>query len=178
MGDINRLEGLQRNAARIVCNEYRRGPGISATALLQQLQWPSLADRRLIARLTLFFNAHTGKINIPLCNLLDRSDSRTRGANNLLLNLGSPRDCGSCRSHLWYFLSPLDGASVCEAHCAASTAVRRTDAPCAQASTAVRFSARSALRSGRPGVGISKGRKCLRSRKCIVSTNYDKNLRS
>ena len=23
------------------------------------------------------------------------------------------------------------------------------------------------------GVGISKGRKCLRSRKCIVSTNYD-----
>ena len=61
----------------------------------------------------------------------------------------SPRDCGSCRSRLWYFLSPLDGASVREAHCAqASTAVRRTEAPCAQASTAVRFSARSALRAG------------------------------
>ena len=28
------------------------------------------------------------------------------------------------------------------------------------------------------GVGISKGRKCLRSRKYIVSTNYDNNLRS
>ena len=82
VGDINRLEGVQRNAARFVCNEYRRGPVISVTALLQQLQWPSLADRRLIARLTLFYNAHTGKINIPLCNLLDRSDSRTRGANN------------------------------------------------------------------------------------------------
>ena len=55
----------------------------------------------------------------------------------------------SCRSRLWYFLSPLDGASVREAHCAqASTAVRRTEAPCAQASTAVRFSARSALRAG------------------------------
>ena len=54
----------------------------------------------------------------------------------------------SC-SRLWYFLSPLDGASVREAHCAqASTAVRRTEAPCAQASTAVRFSARSALRAG------------------------------
>ena len=52
------------------------------------------------------------------------------------------------RSRLWYFLSPLDGASVREAHCAqASTAVRRTEAPCAQASTAVRFSARSALRA-------------------------------
>ena len=45
-------------------------------------------------------------------------------------------------------LSPLDGASVREAHCAqASTAVRLTEAPCAQASTAVRFSARSALRT-------------------------------
>ena len=69
-------------------------------------------------------------------------------SSNLLLNLRSPRDCGSCRpscrSGLWYFLSPLDGASVREAHCAqASTAV-----PCAQASTAVRFSARSALRAG------------------------------
>ena len=53
------------------------------------------------------------------------------------------------RSRLWYFLSPLDGASVREAHCEqASTAVRRTEAPCAQASTAVRFSAQSALRAG------------------------------
>ena len=68
---------------------------------------------------------------------------------NLLLNLRSPRDCGSCRSSLWYFLSPLDGASVREAHCAqAITAVLCTEAPCAQASTAVRFSARSALRAG------------------------------
>ena len=75
----------------------------------------------------------------------------------LLLNLRSPRDyVGSSvrpfvRSRLWYFLRPLDGASVREAHCEqastavreahceqASTAVRRTEAPCAQASTAVR----------------------------------------
>ena len=28
------------------------------------------------------------------------------------------------------------------------------------------------------GVDTSKGRKCLRCRKCIVSTNYDKYLRS
>ena len=82
MGEINRIEGIQRNAARFVCSEYRRGPGISVTALLQQLQWPSLADRRLIAILTLFYNAHTGKINITMCNIMDRSDSRTRGAKN------------------------------------------------------------------------------------------------
>ena len=39
------------------------------------------------------------------------------------------------RSRLWYFLSPLDGASVREAHCEqASTAVR--EAHCAQATVA------------------------------------------
>ena len=72
-----------------------------------------------------------------------------------------------------FALSPLDGASVREAHCEqastavrfahceqastavrfahceqTSTAVRRTEAPCAQASTAVRLGARSALRAG------------------------------
>ena len=63
----------------------------------------------------------------------------------LLLNLRSPRDyVGSSappflrsfvRSRLWYFLSPLDGALVREAHCEqASTAVR--EAHCAQATVA------------------------------------------
>ena len=83
MGEVNKLEGFQCNAARFVGGEYRRGPGISVTALLKELQWPSLADRRLIARPTLFYNAHTGKkISIPLCNFLDKSDSRTRDAKN------------------------------------------------------------------------------------------------
>ncbi len=40
---------------------------------------------------------------------------------HLLLNLRSPRHCGSCRSRLLYFLIPLDGASVREAHCAQAT---------------------------------------------------------
>ena len=75
--------------------------------------------------------------------------------------MGPPFVRSFVRSRLWYFLSPLDGASVREAHCEqastavreahceqASTAVRCTEAPCAQASTAVRFSARSALRAG------------------------------
>ena len=60
----------------------------------------------------------------------------------LLLNLRSPRDYlgppflrSSVRSRLWYFLSPLDCASVREAHCEqASTAVR--EAHCAQATVA------------------------------------------
>ena len=47
------------------------------------------------------------------------------------------------RSRLWYFLSPLDGASVREAHCEqASTAVRRTEAPCALQCAALKRHAR------------------------------------
>ena len=56
---------------------------------------------------------------------------------HLLLNLRSPRDYvgSSVRSRLWYFLGPLDGASVREAHCEqASTAER--EAQCAQATVA------------------------------------------
>ena len=34
----------------------------------------------MIAKLSLFYNAHTVKIKTPLCNILDRSDSRSRGA--------------------------------------------------------------------------------------------------
>ena len=83
-------------------------------------------------------------------NILGATLLLTKASYYLLLNLRSPRDCGSCRSRLWYFLSLLDGASVREAHCAqASTAVRRTEAPCAQASTVVR-EAHCAQATGRP----------------------------
>ena len=44
----------------------------------------------------------------------------------ILLNLRSPRDYvrPSVRLRLWYFLSPVDGASAREAHCQqANTAV-------------------------------------------------------
>ena len=61
----------------------------------------------------------------PLCNI------------HILLNLRSQRDCGSCRravvpscrSRLWYFLSPLDGASVREAHCAQASLLLNLRSP-------------------------------------------------
>ena len=42
----------------------------------------------------------------------------------------------------------------------------------------ISLNALAILFSRQPGVDTSKGRKCLRCRKCIVSTNYDKYLRS
>ena len=68
--------------------------------------------------------------------LIDLGTSRSRPhlIDHLLLNLRSPSDyVGSSvppflrsfvRSRLWYFLSPLDGASVREAHCTQATVAR------------------------------------------------------
>ena len=68
---------------------------------------------------------------------------------NLLLNLRSPRDCGSsCRRAVRACGTSLVRWMALQ--CAqASTAVRRTEAPCAQASTAVR-EAHCAQANGRP----------------------------
>ena len=67
------------------------------------------------------------------------STTSKKGFNHLLINLRSPRDYVGLPFFRSFALIPLDGTSVREAHCEqASTAVHRTEAPCAQASTAVR----------------------------------------
>jgi len=78
--EVDSLERIQRSAARFACGEYRRGPEISVSDLLRQLQWPPLEMRRTAARLTLFYKAHTGVIAMPLDEIITKADSRTRNA--------------------------------------------------------------------------------------------------
>jgi len=47
--DINKLDMVQRRAARFVRRDYRQTTSVSS--LLDQLGWPSLSDRRLNNRL-------------------------------------------------------------------------------------------------------------------------------
>jgi len=56
------LEKVQHRAARWLCYNYN-----SVTALLSQLHWHSLQDRRKYAKLTLFHNAiyHNTALEIP-----------------------------------------------------------------------------------------------------------------
>ncbi len=58
--DINRLEMVQRRAARFVINNYGRTTGV--TDLLHQLGWQPLQERRRNARLHMFYKIHMGKI--------------------------------------------------------------------------------------------------------------------
>ena len=62
--DIVKLEAVQRRAARFVTGQYQRT--VSVTGLLQQLQWQSLADRRLQARAVMLYRIVNGQVAVPL----------------------------------------------------------------------------------------------------------------
>ena len=51
--DINTLEMVQQKAARFVFNDYSSYS--SVTAMLQELKWSSLQDRRIQSRLIMFY---------------------------------------------------------------------------------------------------------------------------
>ena len=65
--DINALEMVQRRAARWITSNYDWQSGISISSTLEDLQWPSLSQRRQTSRLKLFYKAvhHTPGLKIP-----------------------------------------------------------------------------------------------------------------
>ena len=64
--DINRIEMLQRRAARFVCNKYNKNT--SVTNLLYSLGWPSLETRRSYLKLSLTYKILNNLITIPSHN--------------------------------------------------------------------------------------------------------------
>ena len=61
---VQRLENVQRAAARFVHQHYRRDT--SATALITRLGWDPLHTRRLLAQCTMFYKVHYNFVNIPV----------------------------------------------------------------------------------------------------------------
>ena len=53
---IDRTDAIQRRAARFVMRRYRRTP--SASAMIDDLKWTSLQDRRKTARLAMLYRIH------------------------------------------------------------------------------------------------------------------------
>ena len=64
---INQLDMVQRRAARFVKNTlYRRSENpTSVTAMVEELGWDSLQNRRLHSRLTMFYRVTKGLVEIP-----------------------------------------------------------------------------------------------------------------
>ena len=75
--NIDSLEQVQRRASRFVTNDYSsRHPGC-VTEMLHKLEWDTLQQRRLEARLSFLHLLHYGTVDISKESFL-KSDTRTR----------------------------------------------------------------------------------------------------
>ena len=77
--EIDRLEKIQRRAARFVTNNYRRECGLTSTQLIDSLGWDSLQERRKTARLCMLYKAINREVALSI-DMLCRPDKRTRGS--------------------------------------------------------------------------------------------------
>ena len=76
--DIQKIEMVQRRAARFVTKNYKHTPG-TMTDILHHLKWPSLEQRRLEQRLTVMFKIQNDLIAIPIPDYVQRQKtSHTR----------------------------------------------------------------------------------------------------
>ena len=85
--NCNKVEQIQRSAARYVMGDYSRRS--SVTSMLLHLEWPSLQQRRLHSRLAMMYKMRWGLVDIPWHGLFTScpSISRTRGHSSRVLPL-------------------------------------------------------------------------------------------
>ena len=75
--NVHRLEQVQRRAARFVCNSYTKTQSVSA--LLKQLNWTSLEERRRHQRLILLYKIAEGLVAVPVESInLEPNKGKTR----------------------------------------------------------------------------------------------------
>ena len=74
--NINRLEMVQRRAARYTTNIWERQA--SVTALLQKLGWITLQERRKISRLVMMYKITNGLVAIPVAQYVIPTTRPTR----------------------------------------------------------------------------------------------------
>lgn len=80
-GDINKLEMVQRRAARYVTNRFHNTSSVSD--MLEHLEWPSLSARRKNARLTMLFKITHGIVAINKDQYLTSQLRPTRHSHTL-----------------------------------------------------------------------------------------------
>ena len=78
---IHRVENVQQRAARFVTSQNQQH--ISVTALMQDLQWRSLQERRLTARFCMFYKAVNGHAACDIPDHMATTKRRTRTSHNL-----------------------------------------------------------------------------------------------
>ena len=87
LGSVHRskyteMEMVQRRSARMVCSDYRRTSSVSS--MLQQLQWPTLQERRAQAKVTMMYRIVYQLVDVPTTYLIPISSIRGHGLNYLV----------------------------------------------------------------------------------------------
>ena len=77
--DIQHIEKVQRRAARFVKHKYRWDDG-SVSAMVKELRWKTLEERRRLLRLVLMFKVVKGLSPVSANDILSPSDTRTRSS--------------------------------------------------------------------------------------------------
>ena len=73
--DTQKVERVQRAAARFVVGDYQRRS--SVTTMLSRLQWDSLEIRRRLRDASIFYKIFNGLVNIPLPPVIVAADNST-----------------------------------------------------------------------------------------------------
>ena len=77
-----KLEKIQRRAARFTLNKYQRTSSVGA--MLQQLAWPTLQERRRAARLAMMYKIHNNLVAVDMSKYLTSKEhsAPTRSENS------------------------------------------------------------------------------------------------
>ena len=84
MKDKEKIEKIQKRAARFVTNNYRFESG-NTKINMQNLNWEPLEERRAKAKVTSLFKARLGLVDIPLNNLNINNRSGGKGYQNYII---------------------------------------------------------------------------------------------
>ena len=87
-GQVQKVEMVQRRAARFTTNRYRNTSSVSS--MLDHLQWESLESRRSKIQLTLFYKVVYDLDDIPSSAYLTPSIARTRSSHTKKFRRFSP----------------------------------------------------------------------------------------
>ena len=91
--DINKIEKVQRRAARYVTNKYRNTSSVSN--MIDNLNWRSLVDRRTDSRLTMLYKISHDKVAVPRTDRLIPPLRHSRYTHSLSYQIPS------CRTQTW-----------------------------------------------------------------------------
>ena len=113
---IKQIEDVQRRAARFVKSRYQRTPG-TVSNLLNDLDWPSLQNRRKSARLTLLHKAIHSESALEIPCYIKRRNCQLRSFHKdkfieLTPNKESYRNAFYCRTIREWNALPYDVLDV------------------------------------------------------------------